>query len=324
MRLRVPEEVKPSSTMVRRRALHGGARRLGVTPLMRTAFVLVACLLTAPLLTLGGAAVDAGPTHLIELKAAAPEWWTPEVMAQADRAAAEGKLLNPLTGETFAPQETAAIVQVPIGGPDYLFIRPGSLFLGESGALCTYNFIYGSGTQIGTAGHCVEKTGERVYILATPGPTVPLVTALGTVASFRNSGIGNDWALININSAWHQWVDPNMAWIGGPSCAAHTGTAGVFKTTGHGLQTGLVASVPRYSQGGASNGASFNGIGGVSGGDSGSAIIKVDVNSACAMGAAAGVITHCGSIGGLVCLPLYYATDIRKVPATVTVGLDPL
>lgn len=324
MRRRFPEEVKSSSSIVRRRALHGGARRHGVTPSMRTAFLVLACLLTAPLLTLGGAAVESEPTHFIELKAAAPEWWTPEVMAKADAAAAEGKLLNPLTGETYEPREAAAVVQVPIGSPDYLFIRPGSLFLGASGALCTYNFIYGSGTQIGTAGHCVAKTGERVYILAAPGPTIPLVTALGTVASFRNNGIGDDWALINIQSTWHQWVDPNMAWIGGPSCAAFTGTGGVFKTTGHGLQTGLVASVPRYSQGGASNGASFAGIGGVSGGDSGSAIVKVETGTGCALGAAAGVITHCGSIGGLVCLPLYYATDIRKVPATVTIGLDPL
>lgn len=299
---------------------------------MRRTLVLVACLLTAPLLTLGGAAVDApaepaadvAPQHVIELKAAAPDWWTPEVMAKADAAAAEGKLLDPLTGETYTPQAAAAIVTVPAGAPDYLFIRPGSLFLGQSGALCTYNFIYGSGTQIGTAGHCVAKTGERVYILAAPGPTVPLVTALGTVASFRNSGIGNDWALININSAWHAFVDPNMAWIGGPSCAAHNGSAGVFKTTGHGIQTGLVASVPRYSQGGASNGATFSGIGAVSGGDSGSAIVKVETGTACAMGSAAGIITHCGSIAGLVCLPLYYTTDIRKVPATVTTGFDPL
>ncbi len=262
-------------------------------------------------------------TTIMELKAKAPDWWTPEVKLAAQRAAAEGKLLNPLTGQTYTPEEASALVTVPAGSPDYLFIRPGSLALTESGFLCTYNFIYTGGTQIGTAGHCPSYHNEPFYILSTPAPTIPLVTALGVASSYSNGGIGNDWALITINAGWRSWVDPNMAWLGGPSCAAWNGGAGAVKTTGHGIQTGLLASVPRVSQATGSNGSSFTGDGEVSEGDSGSPMIQVQATLGCSMGAAAGILTHCASVGGTVCLPIYYATDIRVVPATVVTGLDP-
>lgn len=287
--------------------------------------LVVACLLLVPLAPLAGA--DEEPT-IIELKGKAPDWWTPEVAAAADAAGQEGKLLNPLTGETFTPQAAAAVADIPVGAPDYLFVRPGALFLtlsiGGVGGLCTYNFIYSSGTQIGTAGHCVSYVGQPVYILAvTPGPT-PLITPLGKVASFRNGGIGDDWALININATWQPWVDPNMAYLGGPSCSAWNGSLSVVKHVGHGIQTGVIAAVPRVSQAFASDGKAFSGAGEVSGGDSGSLMIQVTPSAGCALGAAAGIVTHCASIGGTVCIPLYWATDVRSVPATVTVGFDPL
>jgi hypothetical protein len=291
--------------------------------LIRATILLAACLLVLPALPLGGAAVQA--TTVMELKAKAPDWWTPEVRLAAQQAALEGKLLNPLTGETFTPREAAALVTVPVGAPDYLFIRPGSLALTESGFLCTYNFIYSAGTQIGTAGHCPSYAAEPFYILSTPAPTIPLVSALGTAGSYSNGGIGNDWALININPSWRAWVDPSMAWLGGPSCSTWNGASSIVKHTGHGIQTGLVGSIPRLSDAGPSDGNSFSGYGGVSGGDSGSPMIQVfGVNTGCALGSAAGILTHCASIGGTVCLPLFYATDIRKVPATVTIGFDPI
>lgn len=288
--------------------------------------LLATLLLTLPVLALGGAADTSGPAAtVLELKGVAPDWWTPEVRAAADRAALEGKLLDPLTGDTYTPEEAQAIVTIPAGAPDYLFIRPGALALSDGGALCTYNFIYTAGTQIGLAGHCVERTGEPVYILAAPGPTIPLVTALGTVASYRDGGVGNDWALITIGTQWRNWVDPNMAYLGGPSCSAWTGTGGPIKHVGHGIQTGLAAAVPRVGYAGPSTiTGGFTGQTEVSGGDSGSAIVQVASGTGCAMGAAAGILTHCAAIAGLVCIPIFWATDIRKVPATVTTGFDPL
>jgi len=259
---------------------------------------------------------------IIQLKGEAPVWWTEEARAMADLAGAQGKLYNPLTREFVGPEATAP-VNLPVS-PDYLFIRPGSLFLSNSGALCTYNFIYSSSTQIGAAGHCVAGVGEVVYILAVPAPTIPLVTRLGSVASFHNNGIGDDWSLMNIDAQWRTWVDPNMANVGGPSCSTWNGTGGVLKHTGHGIQTGLVASIPRVSQASASDGTRYTGVGEISGGDSGSPMIQVVANAGCAMGMAAGIVTHCASLTGLDCLPIYWASDIRIVPATVTVGLDPL
>jgi hypothetical protein len=208
---------------------------------------------------------------------------------------------------------------IPAGAPDYLFIRPGALFL-AGGGLCTYNFIYGAGTKIGTAGHCVSSVGQTVSILAAP--SVPLLGALGTVSAFRNGGVGDDWALIDVFPHWHEWVDPNMAYLGGPSCSAWAGQGGNVKSVGHGVQTGLAAAVPRVSTAGASNGNSFSGIGLVSGGDSGSPVIQNSPLNTCPLGTAAGIITHCAAI--VACLPLYAATDIRRVPATVTTGFDPI
>lgn len=245
-----------------------------------------------------------------------PAWWTPEVQAAAEAAGLDGNLLNPITGESTAPAGG-----IPAGSPDYLFVRPGALMI--SPFVCTLNFVYASGTQIGTAGHCAGAVGQDVFIVAVP--TVPLIAAVGRVASFHNAGVGDDWALIDINPFWWDWVDPNMAYLGGPSCSAWNGASSpAGKHVGHGIQTGVVAAVPRVSTMGASNGRSFTGAGEVSGGDSGSPIIQVASGANCAGGAAGGIITHCSTITGIECLPLYAATDIRIVPATVTPGFDPL
>lgn len=286
---------------------------------MRIVTSVVLAALIVPLVPFSGSG-ETVDYEIIPMIGKAPSWWTEEARAAADRAGAEGKLYRPITGESSEP--AAAGLDVALA-PDYLFIRPGALFLGDNGALCTYNFIYGAGTKIGTAGHCVEGVGETVYILAVAGLMLPLVSPLGTVSSFKNGGIGNDWALISINTQWLPYVDPNMAYVGGPSCSAWNGSGGVVKTTGHGIQTGLVASVPRVSQAGPSDGKSFTGIGEVSGGDSGSPMIHVVASTACSGGSAAGIVTHCLGIIA-VCLPIYYGSDIRIVPATVTTGFDPL
>lgn len=292
----------------------------------RIPLAIAVCLLAAPLIPAVGA--NDLPANLIELKGEVPAWWTPEVAAAADAAASEGKLLDPLTGETFTPQQLAAVVSIPVGAPDYLFVRPGALFLSGGGllnsALCTYNFVYDSKTKIGTAGHCVDRVGQTVYILAQPSPTRSVITALGVVHSFDNRGPGKDWALITINAPWLPWVDPAYAYVGGPSCPTWGGQLGVVKHAGHGIQTGVVASVPRLHQNGNSVGTHFSGFGEISGGDSGSGVIQVQANVGCALGAAAGVVTHCSSLTGIECLPIYIATDVRIVPAVVTTTLDPI
>ncbi|MBI2077615.1 MAG: hypothetical protein HYT80_04475 [Euryarchaeota archaeon] len=289
---------------------------------MKLTMATAVCALLIPLVPVAGSEETTSVAYgVMELEGKAPDWWTPEAALAAKAAAAEGLLYNPLTGETVAP--TAVPVGVPAGAPDYLFIRPGALYLSESGVLCTYNFIYSAFRQIGTAGHCPESRGETVYILAVP--TIPLVTALGTVGSFRNGGVGNDWALINIDPAWDLFVDANVAYVGGPSCAAWSPGVEAGKHVGHGIQTGLIASVPRTSAILAFDGRSFQGVGEISGGDSGSPMVEVaGALPGCATGGAVGVMTHCATITGIECLPLFFGTDIRRVPATVTLGLDPI
>lgn len=292
-------------------------------------FSLAAALLIAPFLAGSG---GAEPSYsLLELRGVAPEWWTPEVQAAAMAAGAQGKLLNPITGEFVSPefvsaQATAPGGGIPYGSPDYLFIRPGALMLTQGGGLCTFNFIYASGTKIGTAGHCVSFVGQNVFSLTVPAPTIPLVNYLGYVANFSNGGIGNDWALINIYGNWFPWVDPNMAYIGGPSCSTWGGGAlsTTVKHVGHGIQTGLVASVPRTSVVISGSSTNFVSAGEVSGGDSGSPVVQVVADAGCSGGKAAGIVTHCLSLTGLECIPVFYSTDIRRVPATVTPGFDPL
>jgi hypothetical protein len=285
---------------------------------MNARLMLVAGVLIIPLLPIAGADT-ASEYQLMELKTQAPSWWTPEAMAGARAAAERGELFNPVTG--------ASVVPPPLGGlplaPDYVFIRPGALFLSESGAICTYNFIYSNHQQIGTAGHCVEGRGEVVYILAAP--TIPLVTALGKVAGSKNAGVGNDYALIDIDSQWSQFVDPNVAYVGGPSCSVWTPAVEAGKHVGHGIQTGLIASVPRVSAITDFDGRSFEGAGELSGGDSGSPMVEAAGSlPGCVGGGAVGVLTHCATITGIECLPLFFGTDIRRVPATVTTGLDPV
>jgi hypothetical protein len=289
--------------------------------LTRTYWVASTALLMIAAPAAGGLFVPEPETHLMEMKRAAPDWWTPDLIAEVDRASDAGLWFNPFDHETVAPAAAPA-GGVPVA-PDYLLIRPGALFLGSSGALCTYNFVYASATKIGTAGHCVEKVGERVYILAAP--TVPIVFAVGTVSAFKNAGVGNDWALITIDPQWSLFVDPNMAYLGGPSCPVWSPSLSEGKTVGHGIQTGLVAAVPRVHTVLAWDGRSFNGAGEISGGDSGSPLVQVNSPlPGCVAGAAIGVLTHCSTITGIECLPLFYGTDIRRVPATVTAGLDPV
>ena len=285
--------------------------------------------LVVPLVPVAGAdepnALDGWIDYdLMDVKGRAPEWWTPDAIAGAADAALRGELYNPLTGEFVKPQPASAPGGgIPAGAPDYLFIRPGALFLSESGVLCTYNFIYAAFRQIGTAGHCVEGRGETVYIVAAP--TIPLVTALGTVASFQDAGVGSDWALINIDPAWDPFVDANVAYVGGPGCSVWSPGLEAGKHTGHGTQTGLVASVPRISAIIAFDGREFQGAGELSGGDSGSPMVEAAGSlPGCIGGGAVGVLTHCATITGIECLPLFWGTDIRRVPAAVTTGLDPV
>jgi hypothetical protein len=154
-----------------------------------------------------------GASHLadgrvaVPLKAAPPDWVTPELLT----AARQGPV----------PAPAAAIADVPASG--YVGIRPGSEMIDPSG--CTMDFVFQkSGTYaIGTAGHCVDRVGQDVTLLTVaPGGANPVIVTVGSVISRTENGIGNDFALISIKPELQSWVFPTIAQVGGP-CGAYTG-----------------------------------------------------------------------------------------------------
>lgn len=99
------------------------------------------------------------------------------------------------------------------------FIRPGARMTAPNG--CTLNFIFEQGSDlfVGTAGHCVSGTGQRVGANG--------VGLFGTVVYHRFDGT-LDFALIRIDADKHASVDPRMCTWGGPT---GVGTPGGTLTT---------------------------------------------------------------------------------------------
>jgi hypothetical protein len=106
---------------------------------------------------------------------------------------------------------------------------------------CTMNFVFqqGGSYAIGTAGHCVERVGEPVTLLTlAPGTENPVLVDVGSVISFRDNGIGDDFGLVSVRPELNEWVDPTIAAVGGP-CGAYTGSGPeTVWHYGHGLGIG--------------------------------------------------------------------------------------
>lgn len=143
----------------------------------------------------------------IPLKAAKPSWLTPQLERRL-----RAKPGTPL----------AAPIDAPL--PSEVGIRPGSWMVSPAG--CTMNFVFrkSSSLGIGTAGHCVDKTGQHVILLTlAPGNGNPVLVDIGTVVARADGGVGNDFALVSIVPSLRSWVSPTTAVVGGP-CGAYTGS----------------------------------------------------------------------------------------------------
>jgi hypothetical protein len=158
--------------------------------------------------------------HVIPLRAARPSWYT---------AALHRAVLS--SGTIAAP------AQAPL--PGTVGIRPGSWMISPAG--CTMNFVFqqGGSNAIGTAGHCVERVGEPVTLLTlAPGTENPVLVNVGSVVSFRDNGVGDDFGLVSIRPELNGWVDPTIAVVGGP-CGAYLGSGPeTVWHYGHGLAIG--------------------------------------------------------------------------------------
>ena len=163
-----------------------------------------------------------GDGYAIPLAAAVPDWYTSELEARV--------LASPGT-------PVAAPLDAPL--PSEIGIRPGSWMISPSG--CTMNFVFSkSGAlAIGTAGHCVEKTGQAVVLLTlAPGTSNPVLVNIGSVIAFRDNGVGDDFALVSINPSLRSWVSPTTAVVAGP-CGSYTGSGPeTVWHYGHGLAIG--------------------------------------------------------------------------------------
>lgn len=125
-----------------------------------------------------------------------------------------------------------------VAGAGWFGIRPGAFLLlitGNSIGWCTTADVYGApgSYSISTAGHC-GKGGQTASVIAAYGNRAgvlePIILDFGTFKSSRDGGIGNDRALISIDSAYQSLTTPTAAFWGGPR--------GVF------TKTGSVASNP--------------------------------------------------------------------------------
>lgn len=163
----------------------------------------------------------------------------------------EGGWAIPLAGErpawyTFElEQRVLAAGGTPVAAPtdaplpSEIGIRPGSWMIAPAG--CTMNFVFtkNGNFAIGTAGHCVDKTGEHVVLLTlAPGTQNPVLVDIGTVIARHDNGIGDDFALVAINPVLNPWVSATTAVIGGP-CGQYTGFGPeTVAHYGHGLVIG--------------------------------------------------------------------------------------
>ena len=200
-------------------------------------------------------------------------------------------------------------------GNGCLGIRPGAWLLllnGGSVGWCSLAHLYGS--SISTAGHC-GKGGDTATVIAAVGNrggvAGPVLLDFGTFKSSRDGGLGNDSALISINSAYMNLVTPTMCFWGGPR-GVYTKTGGTVTFNwnqgfvsvnpdpflpqavvhyGHGTAMGA-GGTPRAGVATHWGASHFMFSGAIAPGDSGSGANTLTGDSVGANMEAAGIITH--------------------------------
>ncbi|MGH2694003.1 MAG: hypothetical protein ACRDJJ_04230 [Actinomycetota bacterium] len=140
----------------------------------------------------------------------------------------DGRFIDVPVNELEAAMGRGASASDPtvatFGGTGCLGIRPGAWLLlisGGSVGWCTMAHVYGSagGYDISTAGHC-GKTGDTATVIAGLGnrgdATGVVLLDFGKFSHSTDGGLGNDWALIDIDPAYQSLVTPTMCFWGGP------------------------------------------------------------------------------------------------------------
>ena len=202
-------------------------------------------------------------------------------------------------------------------------IRPGALLLSvtsNSIGWCSLAHVYGTAGayDISTAGHC-GRQGDVATVVAglgnRAGATGVILLDFGTYARSTDGGLGNDWALIDINAAYQNLVTPTMCFWGGPR-GSYTKTGSLIGITiprrgliptvtltpdptlaqtivhyGHGTGVGA-GGTPRAGEAIAWGSSHFMFTGAISPGDSGSGSNTLSGDTVGANMEAAGINTH--------------------------------
>jgi hypothetical protein len=131
----------------------------------------------------------------------------------------------PLSDLEDAMQSSNALpTAATFGGTACLGIRPGALLLhvtSSSIGWCSMAHVYGNpgAYDISTAGHC-GKTGDTATVIAGFGnradATGVILLDFGRFGTSHDGGLGNDWALIDIDPAYQSLTTPTMCFWGGP------------------------------------------------------------------------------------------------------------
>jgi hypothetical protein len=155
---------------------------------------------------------------------------------------------------------------------------------------CTANFVYydGSGATapavadgrlyLGTAGHCVEKTGEPVYgAVGTPGVGAT-IQRIGTVSRFiekyDDGGVVQDFAAIQIDNGLNVYPDSP---VGGPQGIYDGCDPGQpLKYWGHGYEVAVAQGKPGGGVAAHWYETGYGYFGTALGGDSGSGVLHLD------------------------------------------------
>lgn len=131
-----------------------------------------------------------------------------------------------------SPMGTLGPTVASFAGAGWFGIRPGAFLLlitNNSIGWCSMAHVYGSpgSYKISTAGHCGDNNQVATVIAAfgnRNGVLNPILLDFGKFSSSTDGGLGRDWALISIDSAWQSLTTPTMAFWGGPR--------GMFTKTG--------------------------------------------------------------------------------------------
>ena len=269
-------------------------RRRGSLYVLMTKFVRSQTIaLAAVLALLSIPSVGAQSEPSAELVSGAPTWMTSSLRAAVIAAGSQGVPLPP----------EAAVSSAVFAG-----LRPGTWMIDPN--WCTLNFIFSTdGTMngklfIGTAKHCVQRqtsTGEFdpndsgmnrhvIAAFSTKPSELPRLFDIGAVADVSSGGLGNDYALIAIQTSLIQFVSPSMAWVGGPTKPRSGAVQDQAFLVGHGtgLGTGGTFRIGRISSFSSSAHWGFGMLSAATPGDSGSPVRTLD-------GAAVGDATHIGA-----------------------------